>query len=412
MSAATARVGSAYLGLFAALYALQGVVVAYFFNFNQPYMESAGVPAVTVGWVQSLAMVPFALKFLAGPLSDRVSLLGWGRRRPYIVLGLVLESLGLLGLSLVDAGRCLHVFVGLAIVAVSGVAIYDTCCDGMVIDVTPSDDRARVQAVITAARCVATTIFSSGFGLFLMTSRGGFGRGHLLLGFCAGLGALPLAWTLAVSEPAPPKEVKAFRWSAAIACLIRPWSLVLIAFGALYSTVAFGVEINLSPFYLVQGFGPNTVGSLAAIRYLGRAIGAGLLAVALPKLGLSGVLTVGVLGLAGTTLGQGAVVGPGSAAFWAFAFGAANGWDDALFCILAMGATDPRLAASSYALLMAITNLGSLGGGLFASLVVMVGSRYGRAFAAAALTASLALLFVPVLGRPAQKVEHRDELDG
>jgi hypothetical protein len=38
------RVGPAYLILFASLYALQGVVVAYFFNYNQGYMEAAGVP--------------------------------------------------------------------------------------------------------------------------------------------------------------------------------------------------------------------------------------------------------------------------------------------------------------------------------------------------------------------------------
>ena len=37
------RVPSGYLALFASLYALQGVVVAYFFNFNQLYMMAGGV---------------------------------------------------------------------------------------------------------------------------------------------------------------------------------------------------------------------------------------------------------------------------------------------------------------------------------------------------------------------------------
>src|SRR5262249_48242261 len=37
------RVRPAYLLLFASLYAIQGVVVAYFFNYNQGYMKVAGV---------------------------------------------------------------------------------------------------------------------------------------------------------------------------------------------------------------------------------------------------------------------------------------------------------------------------------------------------------------------------------
>ena len=37
------RVPSGYLALFASLYALQGVVVAYFFNYNLLYMMAGGV---------------------------------------------------------------------------------------------------------------------------------------------------------------------------------------------------------------------------------------------------------------------------------------------------------------------------------------------------------------------------------
>src|SRR5206468_1454887 len=69
-----ARVGTGYVALFATLYAVQGVVVAYFFNFNQIYMGTRGVASQVAASVQSVALVPFLLKFLAGPLSDRVNL--------------------------------------------------------------------------------------------------------------------------------------------------------------------------------------------------------------------------------------------------------------------------------------------------------------------------------------------------
>ena len=54
-------------------------------------------------------------------------------------------------------------------------------------------------------------------------------------------------------------------------------------------------------------------------------------------------------------------------------FGAANGWTDAVFYVLAMEASDPRMAASTYALFMAVTNLSVAGGSLFARLAASLG---------------------------------------
>ena len=70
------RVPSGYLALFASLYALQGVVVAYFFNYNQLYMMAGGVSKADAADAQSLALLPFILKFLGGPLVRPVQLAG------------------------------------------------------------------------------------------------------------------------------------------------------------------------------------------------------------------------------------------------------------------------------------------------------------------------------------------------
>ncbi|MEJ7639509.1 MAG: hypothetical protein WKF75_16420 [Singulisphaera sp.] len=102
-----ARVAAAPLALFASIYAVQGIVVAYFFNFNKAYMIGAGVDERLVGGVESLVLLPFVFKFLVGPLSDRMNLLGWGHRKPYILVGIVLQTAGLIGLAAVDpAGTC------------------------------------------------------------------------------------------------------------------------------------------------------------------------------------------------------------------------------------------------------------------------------------------------------------------
>jgi PAT family beta-lactamase induction signal transducer AmpG len=397
--------------LFALLYALQGVVVAYFFNYNQIYMEAAGVARATAADVQSLALLPFILKFLGGPISDRINLLGWGHRKPYIVLGLLVQSLGLLGLSVTHPGENLAGFATLALLCVSGLALYDTCCDGMVIDVTPPGDRDRVQGMLVASRAAAAMLCTLGFGFLLQATGNGPGRGDVVLWICAALGVIPLVLALELPEPTRAADAERFDWRA-LEVLIKPRALVLLAFGAFYALVGYGVEINLSPFYSrVLQFREGTIGSLGSARYVGRVVGAALLPVVSTRLGHSWVLRTGLLALAASTAVQYAILSPVEAAMAGGAFGAANGWTDAVFYVLAMEASDPRMAASTYALFMAVTNVSVLGGSLFARLETTLSTPaepgYRLAFLITGAFVLLAWPLVRPLGQPLRRLEAR-----
>jgi PAT family beta-lactamase induction signal transducer AmpG len=395
-----AKVGAGYLALFASLYALQGVVVAYFFNYNQLYMIAGGVDSKTAADTQSLALLPFVLKFLGGPLSDRANLLGWGHRKPYIVIGLLVQSVGLIGLTVAHPSSSPCTFTALAVLAVTGLALYDTCCDGLVIDVTPPPDRARVQGMLVASRAAAAMLCTLGFGILLQTTGNGPGRGDLVLWICAGLGMIPLAVALLMPEPRRASDAETFQWRA-LAVLIRPRSLVLLAFGAFYALVGYGVEINLSPFYgNVLHFREATIGGLGSARYIGRVLGAALMPLAAARLGRSWVLTAGLLALAASTAEQAAISGPVQGALAGGAFGAANGWLDAVFYVLAMEASDPRMAASTYALFMAVTNISVAGGSLFAHLESALSRPSAPGYRPTFLLAGLFVLLALPLVRP------------
>jgi len=396
----TKRVSPVYLALFVGLYAVQGVVVAYFFNFNQIFMQASGVSAEATAKVQSLALVPFILKFLGGPISDRFNLLGFGHRKPYIVVGLVVQMLGLLGLVAVHPGRYLGAFTTLAVLTVTGLALYDTCCDGMVIDVTPPDDRPRVQGALVAARAVAATICSFAFGAWLEGEVGGLERFFKVIYTCAALGMVPLILALWVREPRRAADAERFQWEA-LRVLILPRSLILLAFGAFYATVGYGIEINLSPYYQSLHFQEGQIGTYASIRYIGRAAGAALMPISAGRLGRRWVLRIGILMLAASAVGQVLVVGTASAILGAFAFGVANGWNDALYYVLAMEASDPRMAASTYALFMAVSNVSVMGGWVFAEVAAALGHGFTRAFIASALFTLIAWPLIRPLSRPA-----------
>jgi hypothetical protein len=93
------------------------------------------------------------------------------------------------------------------------------------------------------------------------------------------------------------------------------------------------------------------------------------------------------------------VGGLASAGVLGFAFGVAVGLNDTLFAALAMEAAAPELAASTFALLMAVTNLSVVGDALFARGVTLTGG-YALPFASAALLTLAALPAAWPLGRP------------
>ncbi len=393
------RVPLRALSLFASLYALQGVTVAYLVNFNKQYMINAGVDDRMVARVQTAVLLPLVFKFLFGPISDRFSLFGLGHRRPYILLGLLLQAGGLLGLSLVDPARHLGLFASFAVGAVIGMSLFDTCCDGMVVDMTPDGDRARVQGTLMVSRFLATMLCTIGFGAWVDSTGLGPGWSPGLLWVCAALGVIPLVQTITVHEPVRPNDAESFRWSA-LGVIFRPRSLVLLAFGAGYGMLATGVELNLPLYYTSLEFSSADVGWLGATRYLGRASGAILLPIVSRSIGRRGLLAAGILGLAITSAGQSLVDSHPTAGFWSFGFGVANGWNDALFCVLAMEASDPSMAASTFALFMAVSNLSVAGDALFVESLTAAGHRYATVLTAFGAAGLGLLPLIPWLASP------------
>ncbi|MDX2035355.1 MAG: MFS transporter [Isosphaeraceae bacterium] len=409
MTPSKATTSARATALFALLYAVQGVVVAYLTNFNKGYMVAAGVDERIAARVETLALSLLMFKFVLGPVSDRWSPFGLGHRRPYIILGLMLLILGLFGLSALDPGVTLFGFGAAAVVAVGGMCLFDTTCDGMVIDVTPPNDRSRVQGLLQLSRFLATMVCTLGFGFWIEHHGPGPGRSDAVILACAAFAMVPLALAFFVRERSTgaASDRERFDW-AAMKVMFTPYSLILIAYGALYGLVGVGVEFNLNRWYAALGYGNDANGVFSAIRYGGRAAGA----IALPILGArmtrSRRIALGLIVLAAATILQAAVVDSVSAGATAFLFGLANGWNDALFCVLAMEAANPLMAASTFAIFMAASNVSIVGDFLFLEVVHLFGGRFAPAFAICAALVLGLVGFVRPLSRPPHRAATSD----
>ena len=106
---------------------------------------------------------------------------------------------------------------------------------------------------------------------------------------------------------------------------------------------------------------------------------------------------MGLIGLSATTLLFGLIFGPVSAMLVGIGFGVFVGWLDALACSMAMDEADNAWPATSYALIMAFQNLGTLGSGLMATLADGLGFRL--AFLLAAGVNLLAIVSVACISR-------------
>ena len=80
-------------------------------------------------------------------LSDKVNpASAWGHRKPYILLGLLIQILCLILVAFVDPAKYYWGFVAIAFILQMGMALYDTCTDGLALDTIPEDEQGTIQS--------------------------------------------------------------------------------------------------------------------------------------------------------------------------------------------------------------------------------------------------------------------------
>ncbi len=373
--------------MFALLYFAQGAIMSYFTAMNALYLLSFKLTMSQIGLFGAIALIPFVLKIFLGMLSDKVSLLGRGHRRPYIILGLFIQALCLFIVPYINPGTHFGLFCGLALVLMSGMALYDTCTDGLALDTTPADEQGRIQGFMVGGRALGVVTISAALGLLVQLAdwRAAFWTLGLLT-------LVPLPLVLKMREPARPAE-RQFEWGAFRAFAKRP-VLALAGLGILYSLIVNGGVQILNPF-LQRSFNISYVaaGLYTAVWGLGVVIGGMTGGRLTDRIGHRRTVTAALaLALVAVAL-LATIRSAGMAWPLALLFGLAFGFYESAYFATAMSVTDPRIAASMYAILMAAANVGT-GIGLAASGALVDALDFRTTFL---VIAGLNLLALPLL---------------
>lgn len=389
--------------LFALLYFAQGSVLGYFTSLNALYLRSFDVSMTRVGIFSAIALIPLVLKILWGMLSDKVNLFGFGYRKPYIIIGLLMQAGGQLAFPFIHPGHSFGLLVAVAFFSLLGMALYDTCTDGLALDTTTSGEMGKVQGIMVAGRAVGIVVISAAVGMLSQMI-----NWYAVFMALAVMTMIPIPLVLLIREPERPAErrfdLKAFRSFASR-------SVLAVGFLGLISTMITGGTNQLVNPFLRESFNISYMiaGFFSAVWGIGVTLGGITGGRLTDRLGNRKAIT-GALITALVAISLLAVI-PSQVFAWPLLvlFGLAYGYYETVFFATSMTVTDPRIAASMFAILMAVSNIGS-GLGMVAGggISDWIGFRWTFVFFAA-LNFLIIPLFPVISKRQYTKSEERSD---
>jgi PAT family beta-lactamase induction signal transducer AmpG len=246
------------------------------------------------------------------------------------------------------------IFSALITLGSFSVTLFDSTTDGLAIDITPKTQQGRVQGVMVAGRASAFILLSLVFGAIV--PRVGYRPVFITIGLAM---LLPLVWVLAVRDPEHRDPSERFQWSAFRKLGDRRF-LVFSAYAVVYSLGSFGVD-GLVTYFMSEELGATEaiIGSYGALRGLGAVVGAVAGGLLLDKVSrragaVGAVVAISVVAAAlGFASGNPVVLAIG------LVWGVIWALQETVFFALAMDIADRRIAASMFAIMMGISNLGS-----------------------------------------------------
>ncbi len=387
--------------MFGLLYFAQGAILSYFTALNALYLLSFDLTMSQIGIFSAIALMPFILKIFLGMISDKINLLGRGHRQPYIVLGLAIQAGCLFIIPFIDPRTQLPSFAVAAFVTMVGMALYDTCTDGIALDTTPPEEEGTVQGIMVGGRALGIVVISVVIGWLAQAIS--WAAAFWTLGVVT---LAPLAMILLIKEP-PRCSENEFQWGA-FRAFGSHQIIALAILGALYSLVIYGANELVNPFLQHEyGIGSAIAGLCTSVWGVGVVLGGLTGGRLVDRVGHRRAVIGAMIGSLVTIFALSLITSHAMAWLIILIFGLSFGYYETVYFAVSMDFTDARIAASMFAILMAIANIGTgVGFAVSGSLVDTLGYRW--TFVIIAALNLLALPLIPVVFQ--HKVPDRDKV--
>ncbi len=394
------------------LYFMQGVPVGLTIIAIPAWLAANGATPIQVGAFVGTAMLPWSLKLVNGLLMDRFAFKPMGRRRGWILTAQFCMALVLVSLALAAPGSS-----QIALLTAFGFALNicatfnDVAVDGMTVDIVPEDERPTINSFMFAAQSLGISATSFVAGQLLVAGSISM-TAMILAAFVAAAstfvalfrerpGERLLPWSEGQASPECEERQQDAWWpiiKGVFAGLFTPLTILfLICMGLAMATPAFSDAV--APTLAVQqlGWGSDEYSSYASVVSLSAAVICAVIVTLIVKaIGLrNAMFAVFGLHIAGALIG--AITYPSWENSTIFSVLYFLGYLAHMLIVIltatwAMRLCNVTVAASQFALFMAVPNLARSFMSGNSGWIVESGG-YSAAYYAVAAVAALGLLF-------------------
>ena len=397
-----------------AFYFAQGIPIGLMHVAIPAWLVERGYSAAQVGSYVAAIGLPWAFKLVAGPFMDRFQFPAMGLRRPWVIGAQFALVLSIAALALVpgEGDGLLAGLIGIGIVVNSFAATQDVAVDGLAINVLQHGEHGRANALMMFGQVVGSGVFGGLSGVLL--ARLGLGPAALVAAGgvtavlmislaareCPGERLLPWSQGVAFPREVVPARAVTTMFRDLFRALLLPMSLLLVTV-TLLCRAGTGMGLVVYPVFAVDELGRDsqTYSQFISGVYMVVAVAGLLVGPLVDRLGARRVVIGAAAGMA--------------LVFAAFAATPAL-WHTLAYvlgmlvlvelCIQAftiaviaqhMNITWVKVAATQFAVYMALANLGRSGGAAAVSIVSDPLDLQRVFVVMAILTAAAALVMVP-----------------
>jgi PAT family beta-lactamase induction signal transducer AmpG len=335
------------------LYLLAGLPLGVFAETVPTYLRLHSRSLTEIGFM-GLVQLPWSIKFLLGPLVDRI-----GTPRRWLGTCIFGLTVVFCSLAAIDIHGSLTPLVAVLLGLTTISAVYDVSLDAIFLRSLEHSGRKEAAAA-NGLRLVAykTAMMFGGGGLIIVGNRYGWAVGYYGLAALCGLCAALAPWGLMAAPAIPGATWRTF-WSALKRWALQPGGIATVVFIFLYKACSASLAAIEKAFWVDAGVTAQTIGVAAGALGLIGSVGGALVGTWLVgRHGLQRALAVGSLAQAAAALTYWLVhVGPGAGPIlWvaATATSVAFGIATAALMNFITASCESSQAATQFALLTAV----------------------------------------------------------
>jgi PAT family beta-lactamase induction signal transducer AmpG len=346
------------------LYVAQGIPWGFMATTLPPYLAERGVNAESVGMVLAMTTLPYAFKWVWGPIVDAFTIPALGRRRPWILFAqLMMAATVITMIAIPDLTRDIELLVWMIMIHTIFNSLQDVAVDALAIDLLQDDERGRANGAMYASKYLGGMIGGAG----MATAIAWFGLRTALIGQAAILLAIMLVPFLVRERAGPPPQRTPFLQvlrSLAEAFTLR--TTVIVAVLMLVVHLATHMLITVSSVLFTKRLGWRDTeltwltGGIALFIGFGGSVVAGLLADVIGRRRMAAIASL--------TMGAGWLVFSLTEPWWPyelFVYGITilealcQSFLSVALIALCMDVSWPRVAATQFTAYMAFSNFSS-----------------------------------------------------